>query len=205
MSRTSTLSMASRKKSPPSPASASRRPTGSTPKPIGLQAELRQTKSFPSLHAEAFLNVVRTSAQLQHALHLKLKPYSITETQYNSLRILRGAGSMGLTCAEIAERLVSQDPDITRLVERLQRQGLVRRERGEKDRRVVLTKITARGTRSTKRIGSCGRRHGACPAVPSFIIGVENDDRPVGKGPAIRRALDSKQLAMQSRAEADPC
>jgi DNA-binding MarR family transcriptional regulator len=50
-----------------------------------------------------------------------------------------------LTCAEIAERLVSQDPDITRLVERLQRQGMVRRERGEKDRRVVLTKITAAG------------------------------------------------------------
>jgi DNA-binding MarR family transcriptional regulator len=137
--------MAARKKTPPSPASASRRPTGSTPKPIGLQAELRQTKSFASLHAEAFLNVVRTSAQLQHALHLRLKPYGITETQYNSLRILRGADSMGLTCAQIAERLVSQDPDITRLVERLQRQGLVRRERGEKDRRVVLTKITPAG------------------------------------------------------------
>lgn len=115
------------------------------PKPIGLQAELRQTKSFTSLHAEAFLNLVRTSAQMQHALHLRLKPYGITETQYNSLRILRGAGSSGLTCAEIADRLVSQDPDITRLVERLQRQGLVRRERGEKDRRVVLTKITAAG------------------------------------------------------------
>jgi DNA-binding MarR family transcriptional regulator len=125
--------------------SASRKPSSPTPKPIGLQAELRQTKSFDSLHAEAILNIVRTSAQMQHALHLQLKPYGITETQYNSLRILRGAGSSGLTCAEIADRLVSQDPDITRLVERLQRQGLVRRERGEKDRRVVLTKITAAG------------------------------------------------------------
>jgi len=133
------------KETSPQAKSPSRKPSARNPKPLGLQAELRQTKSFASLHAEAFLNLVRTSAQLQHALHLRLKAYGITETQYNSLRILRGAGSSGLTCAEIAERLVSQDPDVTRLVERLQRQGLVRRERGEKDRRVVLTKITGAG------------------------------------------------------------
>ncbi len=127
------------------PKAGARKPAAPKQQPVGLQAELRQTKSFTSLQAEAFLNLVRTAAQLQHALHLRLKPYGITETQYNSLRILRGTGSSGLTCAEIADRLVSQDPDITRLVERLQRQGLVRRERGEKDRRVVLTKITAAG------------------------------------------------------------
>jgi DNA-binding MarR family transcriptional regulator len=114
-------------------------------KPRGLQAELRQTKSFSSVHAEAFLNLVRTAEQMQHALRMKLKPQGITETQYNSLRILRGAGAHGLTCAEIGERLVSQDPDITRLLARLERQGLVRRERSAKDRRVVLTKITSAG------------------------------------------------------------
>jgi DNA-binding MarR family transcriptional regulator len=140
------------KKTSPPTKTKSRKPSAPTPKPIGLQAELRQTKSFASLHAEAFLNLVRTSAQMQHALHLQMKPYGITETQYNSLRILRGAGPSGLTCAEIAERLVSQDPDITRLVERLQRQGLVRRERDEKDRRVVLTKITAAGLDRLKEI-----------------------------------------------------
>ena len=135
-----------------SPKSASRKKPVPTPKPIGLQAELRQTKSFDSVQSEAILNIVRTSAQVQHALHLQLKPYGITETQYNSLRILRGAGPSGLTCAEIAERLVNQDPDITRLVDRLQRQGLVRRERGEKDRRVVLTKITSAGLARLKEI-----------------------------------------------------
>lgn len=114
-------------------------------KPSGLQAELRQTKSFSSVHAEAFLNLVRTAEQMQHTLRMKLKPHDITETQYNSLRILRGSGTHGLTCAEIGERLVSQDPDITRLLGRLERQGLVRRERGAKDRRVVLTKITGAG------------------------------------------------------------
>ncbi|HZC42637.1 MAG TPA: MarR family transcriptional regulator [Acidobacteriaceae bacterium] len=144
--------MPARKKNSVSPGTTSRKTPAPQGKPIGLQAELRQTKSFASLHAEAFLNLVRTSAQMQHALHLRLKPYGITETQYNSLRILRGAGSSGLTCAEIAERLVSQDPDITRLVERLQRQGLVRRERGEKDRRVVLTKITAAGLDRLKEV-----------------------------------------------------
>jgi MarR family transcriptional regulator, organic hydroperoxide resistance regulator len=132
-------------KTSPQARSTSRKPPAPALKPIGLQAELRQTKSFSSLHAEAFLNLVRTAEQMQHALRLQLKPYAITETQYNALRILRGAGASGLTCAEIAERLVSQDPDITRLVERLQREGLVRRERGAKDRRVVLTKITPAG------------------------------------------------------------
>ncbi|MGO8720900.1 MAG: MarR family winged helix-turn-helix transcriptional regulator [Acidobacteriaceae bacterium] len=136
-----------KKSSSPASISGSRIQRGScvASKPIGLQAELRQTKSFSSVHAEAFLNLVRTSEQMQYALRMKLKPYGVTETQYNCLRILRGAGAHGLTCAEIGERLVSQDPDITRLVGRLERQGLVRRERGAKDRRVVLTKITAAG------------------------------------------------------------
>ncbi|MHB1794067.1 MAG: MarR family winged helix-turn-helix transcriptional regulator [Acidobacteriaceae bacterium] len=125
--------------------SGPRKNPASAAKPTGLQAELRQTKPFSSLHAEAFLNLVRTAEQLQHALRMKLKPHRITETQYNSLRILRGAGPHGLTCAEIGERLVSRDPDITRLLGRLEREGLVRRERGAKDRRVVLTKITGAG------------------------------------------------------------
>lgn len=110
-----------------------------------LQQELRQSKPFADLKAEAFLNVVRTADQLQHALHQQLKPYGITETQYNSLRILRGAGERGLTCAEVAERLISHDPDITRLLGRMERDDLVVRARDPKDRRVVLTRITRQG------------------------------------------------------------
>jgi DNA-binding MarR family transcriptional regulator len=141
-----------KKSSSPADSSGSRVKRGSpvASNPIGLQAELRQTKSFSSVHAEAFLNLVRTSEQMQHALRMKLKPYGITETQYNCLRILRGAGAHGLTCAEVGERLVSQDPDITRLVGRLERQGLVRRERSQKDRRIVLTKIAAAGLERLK-------------------------------------------------------
>lgn len=110
-----------------------------------LQQELRQSKPFADLKAEAFLNVVRTADQLQHALHQQLKPYGITETQYNSLRILRGAGEQGLTCSEVAERLISHDPDITRLLGRMERDDLVVRTRDPKDRRVVLTRITRHG------------------------------------------------------------
>ena len=104
------------------------------------------------MHAEVFLNLVRTADQMQHTLRMQLKPYGITATQYNSLRILRGAGKHGLTCAEIGERLISEDPDITRLMGRLERQGLVRRERGVKDRRVVVTKITSAGLQRLKEL-----------------------------------------------------
>lgn len=110
-----------------------------------LQKELRQSKPFPSLQTEAFLNLVRTTGQLQHILRSHLKPYGITETQYNCLRILKGAGTTGLTCAEISERLVNRDPDITRLVARLERIHLVQRERDAKDRRIVVTRISAQG------------------------------------------------------------
>jgi DNA-binding MarR family transcriptional regulator len=110
-----------------------------------LQRELRQNKPFATLQTEAVLNIVRTADQLRRQLHLRLKPFGLTETQYNSLRILRGAGEQGLTCAEVGERLIRHDPDITRLLDRMERQGLVRRERSLKDRRVVLTRITALG------------------------------------------------------------
>ena len=127
---------------PNMPPPATKRAASSTGR---LQKELRQTKPFASLQAEAFLNLVRTTDQLQHALRIQLKPHGITETQYNSLRILRGAGKQGLTCSEVSERLISHDPDITRLLGRMERQGLVHRERDKKDRRVVVTRITSDG------------------------------------------------------------
>ncbi|HET9086520.1 MAG TPA: MarR family transcriptional regulator [Acidobacteriaceae bacterium] len=115
--------------------------------PGRLQQELRQNKPFANLQAEAFLNVVRTADVLQHALRQELKPYGITETQYNALRILRGAVDQGLTCSEIARRLISHDPDITRLLGRMEREGWVARARDDKDRRTVLTQITTGGLR----------------------------------------------------------
>ena len=71
-----------------------------------------------------------------------LKPYELTPSQYNALRILRGAEPDGLICREIGERMVTRDPDVTKLLDRLEARSLVRRERQQKDRRVIVTRIT---------------------------------------------------------------
>lgn len=110
-----------------------------------LSSESKQLKPFSSQAEEVFLNIQRTAELLMWGLTELLKPAGITPTQYNVLRILRGAGAEGLTCNEIAARMVTRDPDMTRLLDRLEKQGQVRRTRGEKDRRMVLTFITDKG------------------------------------------------------------
>ena len=132
--------------------------TINTETPSRLQQELQQKVPFANVKAEAFLNVLRTADELQRRLRLALKPYGLTETQYNALRILRGAGdpasacplASSLPCSEIGERLISHDPDITRLLDRLERQSLIQRSRDDKDRRIVLTHITAEGLAQLK-------------------------------------------------------
>src|SRR4029077_13765310 len=81
-----------------------------------------------------------------------LKPHGLSPTQYNALRILRGAGVDGLPCTEVGARMISRDPDVTRLVDRLERRGLVTRSRGAKDRRVVRASITPAGLELLKRL-----------------------------------------------------
>ena len=115
--------------------------------PTRLQEELKQAKPFHSPAHEALLSIERTAAVLVHAFAEFLKPRGITPTQYNVLRILRGAGEPGLCRHEIRDRLVAQVPDVTRLLDRLEETGLVARERGEADRRLVTTRITADGLR----------------------------------------------------------
>jgi DNA-binding MarR family transcriptional regulator len=110
-----------------------------------LQKELKQTRPFRSLEQEALLSIERTANVLLHRLAETFKPYDITSTQYNVLRILRGAGREGLCRNDIRDRLVAQVPDVTRLLDRLQDSGLVARERGADDRRVVNTRITKKG------------------------------------------------------------
>jgi DNA-binding MarR family transcriptional regulator len=110
-----------------------------------LQRELKQNKPFQSLESEVFLNLVRTADVLQRWEVDLLKPYDLTASQYNILRILRGAGTDGHRCAEIGARMISRDPDITRLLDRLEKRGLVRRARDAGDRRVVTTRITDAG------------------------------------------------------------
>jgi MarR family transcriptional regulator, organic hydroperoxide resistance regulator len=110
-----------------------------------LQAELKQRKPFPGVGAEALLSVLRTAAVLEHQLTEALKPYGITHTQYNVLRILRGAGVEGLCGREVAERMVSRVPDVSRLLDRMEEPGLISRERDPADRRHVTARITRKG------------------------------------------------------------
>src|SRR3954467_12921171 len=117
-----------------------------------LRNEIKQTKPFSSAEAEAHLNIERTSAVLGHAFGEKLKAYGITSTQYNVLRILRGAGADGLCRNEVRDRLVSQVPDVTRLLDRLEASGLIERERSTTDRRLVSTRITTAGLALRKKL-----------------------------------------------------
>lgn len=110
-----------------------------------LQAELKQTRPFPSRVTEALLSILRTAAVLDHHLGEALKPHGITPTQYNVLRILRGAGAGGLCGREVAERMVSRVPDVPRLLDRLEATQLLSRERDPEDRRHVTARITPKG------------------------------------------------------------
>jgi DNA-binding MarR family transcriptional regulator len=113
--------------------------------PSVLHAELRLNRAFRNMAEEAMLSVYRTSEVLVRGTVELLRPYGLTATQYNVLRILRGAEEDGLPCSEIGARMVTHEPDVTRLLDRLQRMGYVERERATTDRRVVLTRITASG------------------------------------------------------------
>ena len=113
--------------------------------PENLQTELKQKKPFPRVTAEALLSVLRTAAVLEHQVNETLKPYGITHTQYNVLRILRGAGANGLCGREVGERMVSRVPDVPRLLDRMEETGLIKRERDRGDRRHVTARITRKG------------------------------------------------------------
>jgi DNA-binding MarR family transcriptional regulator len=111
----------------------------------GLQAELKQKVPFTSREQEAYLSLMRTADALRTRVEARLKEFGLTNTQYNALRIMRGAGPEGLPCREIGERMITHDPDITRLLNRLEDRGLVERTRARHDRRVIYGKITAAG------------------------------------------------------------
>jgi len=108
----------------------------------------RKTRA-PETHLEeqVFVNVMRTADALARGGEALLKPTGLSATQYNVLRILRGAGTQGLACREVGCRMISRDPDITRLLDRMESRGLIARAREEQDRRVVKTRITPEGLR----------------------------------------------------------
>lgn len=110
-----------------------------------LKQEIKQNKPFRSLHEEVLLAMNRTADQLSVPMNDILRAADLSSSQYNVLRILRGAGEHGLPCGEISQRMIRRDPDLTRLLDRLESRGLVERARGTADRRVVQAVITDAG------------------------------------------------------------
>jgi DNA-binding MarR family transcriptional regulator len=109
-----------------------------------VQEELKQTKPFMSVEEEVHLGILLTAEKLVAGVLETLRQSELTPTQYNALRILRGAGDEGAACREISERMVTKDSDITRLLDRLEARGLISRERAE-DRRFIIARITSEG------------------------------------------------------------
>lgn len=153
----------------------------------GAGANSGRTRRAGALEEEVHLAILRTAAVLEHAFGQALKPYGITQTQYNVLRILRGAGQDGLCRNEIAARLIRPVPDVTRLLDRLTEMGLIGRRRSDTDRRLVRTEITVEG------LDLLGRLDGPMAAIHS--------QRLAHVDPQTLRALaDALTLVRQSAA-----
>ncbi|MGC9159477.1 MAG: MarR family winged helix-turn-helix transcriptional regulator [Terracidiphilus sp.] len=130
-----------------------------------LKHEIAQQRPFTSLEEEALLNLLRTADCFSRALQQKTRGWGVTTTQYNVLRILRGAHPEGLTCAEIGSRMISAVPDITRLLARLKALKLIRQKRDAADRRVVWTRISEAG------LELLGRMDPVIAAAPPELLG----------------------------------
>src|SRR5277367_1631497 len=110
-----------------------------------LAVTLKQNRPFVSLRQEAFLSILRSASELSNTADKLLRQFDITQQQYNVLRILRGAGAEGLCRNEISARMVAAAPDMSRLLDRMEKSGWVRREQAENDRRQMSTYITKPG------------------------------------------------------------
>ncbi|WP_456430234.1 MarR family winged helix-turn-helix transcriptional regulator [Rhodocaloribacter sp.] len=108
-------------------------------------ADLIQQDRFPSAGQEAMFNILVTSSWLMSELTAAMAPFGITPAQYNVLRILRGSHPEAMTCSNIGARLLDRTPDVTRLLNRLERNDLIHRARAQRDRRIVEVGITEKG------------------------------------------------------------
>ena len=154
------------------------------------EGTIKVPKAPRCLEQEAYLSLQRTADFLARGAEEAIKPYGLSGTQYNVLRILRGAGPSGLCCREVAGRMLTRDPDITRLLDRLERRGLVARARVSTDRRVITVRVTPEGLRILakldKPIEECHRRQlGHLGQRPlKRLIELLNCARSAGPAPA---------------------
>jgi DNA-binding MarR family transcriptional regulator len=112
---------------------------------MSLGTKKAWAKHSPILEERTFIAILRAADRLGRQVAELFKQFNLTPTQYNALRILRGGGPDGLACRQIGDRMISRDPDITRLLDRLKRRGLISRRREHNDRRIIKTFITPAG------------------------------------------------------------
>ncbi|MBV8553535.1 MAG: MarR family transcriptional regulator [Acidobacteriaceae bacterium] len=123
-----------------------------------LADELKMNRPFSLVEEEAALSILRTADVFQQRMTEVLKPFDLTAAQYNVLRILRGSPD-GLPCGHIAERMISRDPDITRLLDRMEARGWISRERSSTDRRVVTARVLPAGLNILEQLDPLIARH----------------------------------------------
>jgi DNA-binding MarR family transcriptional regulator len=110
-----------------------------------LAQEIGKKNPFATLEEEVCLNCIRTADWLHRGGVMLFRTVGLSPTQYNVLRILRGVGKPGISCHDIAARMITREPDLTRLLDRLEKRGLATRHRQSDDRRVVICRITEAG------------------------------------------------------------
>ncbi len=137
-----------------------------------LQRELKQSRPFDSVEQEVLVALQVATARSMEPFARQLRQEAeITPAQFNVLRILRGAGEPGLSCGEIAGRMIDRDPDVTRLLDRLVRRGLVERERDERDRRVVRVRLSPQGGKMLATLDE------TMQTLPTRLVGALGADR----------------------------
>jgi DNA-binding MarR family transcriptional regulator len=117
-----------------------------------MSSSFKANKQPAPFEDQLFVAVMKTADFLGQQAEQLLKSHGLTGTQYNVLRILRGAGSDGLPCRSVGDRMISHDPDMTRLLDRMEKRGLISRERQKDDRRVVKARITPLGLDMLKKL-----------------------------------------------------
>jgi DNA-binding MarR family transcriptional regulator len=110
-----------------------------------MSSTRKRATKVPPLEDRVFVALLKTADALGQQAEELIRTANLTSTQYNVLRILRGTGPEGLACRAIGDRMITHDPDITRLLDRMEKRGLITRERQKADRRVIKTRITSLG------------------------------------------------------------
>ena len=117
-----------------------------------VQSEIRQSRPFRSKKQEATIALLRTASVVSRALSRVVEPWALSLAQYNALRIIRGAGAGGIATLAIRERMIEEGTTITRILDKLEQSGYIRRERALPDRRQVMCEVTTEGRRLLDKI-----------------------------------------------------